>query len=137
MSINLPNAGGTDGTVLTEQAQHALILDMITRSGGVWPRYGTYPGYDQPDDGQEEIFTASMMAALEWGLFSYAESVLDNYLSYFVRHDGTILYRGLEMAQQGRILTCIALYYEYTRDPRPLIKHLDKIDALAGLLKRR
>merc|ERR1712100_842257 len=105
MKIKLPSAGGTDGQLLVEQAQHAIILDMITRSGGIWPRYGTYPGYDQPDDGQEEIFTASMMTALEWGLFTYAHEVLDNYLTYFVRKDGTILYRGLEMAQQGRILT--------------------------------
>ena len=67
MTLDLPTSGGTDGVVLTEQAQHAILLDMITRSGGVWPRYGTYPGYDQPDDGQEEIFTATMMTALEWG----------------------------------------------------------------------
>ena len=50
---------------------------MVAR-GQVWPRYGTMPGYDQPDDGQEEIFTGSMMAALEWGLFKYAREVLDN-----------------------------------------------------------
>ena len=137
MSIDLPHAGGTDGTVLVEQAQHALILDMTTRSGGVWPRYGTSPGHDQSDDGREEIFTASMMAALEWGLFSYAESVLDNYFTYFVRHDGTIWHRGLDMAKQGRILTCVAMYYEYTRDDRLIVKHLDKIDALARLLKQR
>ena len=92
MTLDLPSTGGTDGGMLTEQSQHAIILDMITRTGGVWPRYGTYPGYDQPDDGQEEIFTATMMTSLEWGLFKYAADVLDNYLTSFVHRDGTILY---------------------------------------------
>ena len=41
------------------------------------------------------------------------------------------------MSQQGRILTCIALYYQYTRDHALIIKHLAKIDGLAGLLRMR
>jgi hypothetical protein len=64
---------------------------MITRSNTVWPRYGTLPGYDQGGvgaDGFQEIFTATMMASLEWGLFEYAREVLDNFLtvstSYFL-----------------------------------------------------
>jgi hypothetical protein len=53
-----------------------------------------------------------MLAALEWGLFQYARDVLDNYLTYFVRDQrGSILYRGLEMAQQGRMLTVVAQYF--------------------------
>ena len=63
----------TDGALLTTQATHAIVLDMITRTGeGLWPRYGTNPGYDQPgigSDGFQEIFTASMMLSLEWGCF--------------------------------------------------------------------
>ena len=117
-------AGTTDGGMLLRQAEHALLLDMTTRSGGVWPRYGVLGGYDQPDDGQEEIFTASAAAALEWGLFAQARAVLDNYLQYFVRADGSILYRGMEMAQQGRILTVAAQYWRYTRDAAPLLQHL-------------
>ena len=35
MVLDLPNPGGTDGGLLAEQSQHAIILDMITRSGGV------------------------------------------------------------------------------------------------------
>ena len=34
MGVDLPSIGGTDGTLLAEQSQHALILDMIVRSGG-------------------------------------------------------------------------------------------------------
>ena len=44
MKLDLPSTPGTDGVMLMEQSQHAIILDMITRVGGVWPRYGTYPG---------------------------------------------------------------------------------------------
>jgi hypothetical protein len=75
MELSLPSRpADTDGVLVTNQATHALVLDMITRSDTVWPRYGTSPGYDQPgvgSDGFQEIFTASMMAALEWGMFPY------------------------------------------------------------------
>ena len=81
LNLELPFHNHTDGVLLQMQAQHALVLDMITRVQGVWPRYGTSPGYDQPGigaDGFQEIFTATMMAALEWGLFPYAKAVLEN-----------------------------------------------------------
>ena len=64
----------TDGALLASQARYTLVLDMITRTGAeYWPRYGTAPGYEQPGigaDGFQEIFTASMMASLEWGCFT-------------------------------------------------------------------
>ena len=49
-----------------------------------------------------------MMASLEWGCFDYARGVLDNWLTYFIKDKGFVLYRGLEMAQHGRMLTNIA-----------------------------
>ena len=68
MVLSLPKRPeDTDGTVLLAQASHGLVLDMITRSDMVWPRYGTNPGYDQAgigSDGFQEIFTATMMASL-------------------------------------------------------------------------
>lgn len=140
MNVTLPTRPETDGTLLATQASHALVLDMITRSDGIWPRYGTNPGYDQEGigaDGFPEIFTASMMASLEWGMFTYARQVLDNFLTYFIKKDGFLLYRGLEMAQHGRFLTNIAQYYKYTGDGELLLKHLDKIVGIADLLRRR
>ena len=107
MRLWLPQRADTDGSLLQRQAQHGILLDMITRHGVYWPRYGTNPGYDQPGigaDGFQEIFTASMTAALEWGAFPYAQGVLDNWLRYFIEDRGFVLYRGLEMAQQGRTL---------------------------------
>ena len=47
MQLALPAAPPTSGEHLMRQAHHCLTLDMITRSGGVWPRYGTAPGYEQ------------------------------------------------------------------------------------------
>ena len=73
------------------------------------------PGYASGEgiggDGFQEVFTASVTAALEWGAFGYARAVLDNYAEHFLRRHGSILYRGLEMAQQGRMLTVFAMYY--------------------------
>lgn len=141
MQLSLPSQPlGTDGELLHNQARHALVLDMITRSDGVWPRYGTSPGYDQPgvgSDGFQEIFTSTMTAALEWGLFGYARDVLDNWLEYFVRHKGSVLYRGPEMAQTARMLTVIAQYFTYTGDDSPLLKHFPKIAGISALLRER
>ena len=58
---------------------------------------GTNPGYEQAGPGAhgfQEICTSSVAVALEWGLFGYAEGVLENYLQYFVRPGGRVLYRG-------------------------------------------
>ena len=133
MSLSLPaRPQDTDGALLAMQASHALVLDMITRIDTVWPRYGTEPGYGEPGiggDGFQEIFTSTMTAALEWGLYEYAHDVLDNWLSKFMGRSGFVMYRGLEMPQQARMLTVIAMYAQYTDDSSGLlIKHLDKID---------
>ena len=140
MMLSLPNTSGTDGTLLALQASHGLVLDMITRSDTVWPRYGTAPGYDQAGigaDGFQEIFTASMMASLEWGAFSYAKAILDNQLTYFVSGRGFVRYRGLEMAQTCRMLTSIAQYYSYTRDESLILLHLGAIQGLGDFLNMR
>lgn len=119
ITMNLPNAAeSTDGVALLDQAKHSLVLDMITRTRTWSPRYGVAPGYGLQlgaNDGFQEIFTASMTAAVEWGLDDYAHGVLDNYLTHFMRRRGRLLvYRGLEMAQQGRMLAVIAKYWHYT-----------------------
>eukprot|EP00440_Ansanella_granifera_P019137 gb/GFBE01020791.1/.p1 GENE.gb/GFBE01020791.1/~~gb/GFBE01020791.1/.p1 ORF type:complete len:845 (+),score=132.62 gb/GFBE01020791.1/:1-2535(+) len=140
MRLALPQRADTDGGLLTLQAEHSLVLDMITRSVGIWPRYGILPGYDQASigsDGFQEILTASTMASLEWGLFGYAHDVLDNYWTYFVRGQGQVLYRGPELAQHGRMLTNMAQYVRYTGDETLILKHLDKIDGVRWLLAKR
>eukprot|EP01043_Picozoa_sp_COSAG02_P080431 COSAG02_NODE_19118_length_899_cov_1.115000_1_plen_75_part_00 len=44
----------------------------------------------------------------EWSMHSYARSVLDNWLTFFIGKRGFVRYRGLEMAQSCRMLTNIA-----------------------------
>ena len=140
MSLVLPAAAPTDGDLLVRQAVRCLVLDMTTRVGGIWPRYGTAPGYEESgvgSNGFQEIFTSSMMGALEWGLFGYARDVITNWLTHYQLPHGAVLYRGLEMAQQGRALTVIAMYYAYTRDAAPLLDGLEAIGGIAAMLQRR
>jgi len=47
MKLFLPAREDTDGGLLVKQAVHSILVDMTTRTGGIWPRYGTMPGYDQ------------------------------------------------------------------------------------------
>ncbi|KAJ9461586.1 hypothetical protein DIPPA_19917 [Diplonema papillatum] len=129
--------------VLQDQAVHSLLRDMVTRADMFWPKYGVCgdPGgcaYGDPhNNGFPEIFTSSMMASLEWGLFNYSKGVLNNYLEFYILSGGGINYRGLEMAQSARMLTCIALYYRYTRDATPLATYADKVTGIAQLLLSR
>ena len=114
LTMALPASGGTDGGLLRDQALHSLLRDMITRVDTWFPRYGICGGaggcaYGGPhNNGFQEIFTASLAGSLEMGSFVYAKGVLDNYLRYYVKQRGTIAYRGLEMAQSGRMLTLFA-----------------------------
>ena len=41
------------------------------------------------------------------------------------------------MAQQGRILTVVGMYWRHTRNATLILRHLDKINAAAELLEKR
>jgi hypothetical protein len=60
-----------------------------------------------------------------------------DYLHYYLKERGTIAYRGLEMAQSGRMLTLFAQYYRYTRDSATLLRYFDKIQGIIMLLRGR
>ena len=117
MRMQLPSVAGTDGVTLRDQAVHSLLRDMITRVDTFFPRYGVCGGaggcaYGDPhNNGFQEILTASLSGALELGAFEYAKGVLDNYLRFYLKQRGTIAYRGLEMAESGRMLTLFAQYW--------------------------
>jgi hypothetical protein len=87
--------------------------------------------------GFQEVFANDLMMALEAGLFEYSRGILDNYLSFYVRRGGAIFYRGLEMHQQGRMLTLLALYHSYTGDAELLLNHSTKISGVIGMLRER
>jgi hypothetical protein len=120
---------------LANLARHSLVRDMITRIGA-FPKYGVfernYGGSEH--DGFQDTFNADTTAMLEWSLFELARQYIDNYFTFFVRDDGSILYRGPETGQYGRMLTVLAEYANYTGDEKLLLKHRRRIDAVAKLL---
>jgi hypothetical protein len=120
---------------LTDLARHSLVREMMTRIGD-FPKYGVFDrGYGGSEhDGFPDTFTADTTAMLEWGLFDLARRYIDNYFTHFVRDDGSILYRGPETGQFGRMLTVAATYANYTGDTKLLLRHRHRLDALAKLL---
>jgi hypothetical protein len=120
---------------LVDQAKHSLVVAMLTRIDD-FPKYGVldrlYGGGEH--DGFQDTFTSDVTAAVEWGLFDLAGRYIDNYFSYFVRDDGSIVYRAAETGQYGRMLTVLAQYYRYSGDGEMLLRHRARIDAVADVL---
>ena len=89
-------------------------------------------------DGFEDVFTATAMAALEWGAMPYAKGLIDAQYRHYIREDGLTNYRAEELAQQARMLTILALYYSYSGgDATFLLQHFAKAKALADWLTAR
>jgi hypothetical protein len=120
---------------LADLARHSLVRQMMTRVGA-FPKYGVFDrGYGGSEhDGFPDTFTVDTAAMLAWGLFDLARQYIENYFTYFVRDDGSILYRGPETGQYGRMLTVAAQYANYTGDDALLLRHRHRLDAVANLL---
>ena len=120
---------------LADLARHSLVREMMTRIGA-FPKYGVFDrGYGGSEhDGFPDTFNADTAAMLAWGLTDLARGYIDNYFTYFVRDDGSILYRGPETGQYGRMLTVVAQYANYTGDHELLLRHRRRLDAVAKLL---
>jgi hypothetical protein len=129
MEIDIPDRH------LADLARHSLVRDMMTRVGA-FPKYGVFDrGYGGSEhDGFPDTFNADTAAMLAWGLFDSARQYIDNYFTYFVRDDGSILYRGPETGQFGRMLTVVAQYANYSGDTELLLRHRRRLDAVAKLL---
>ena len=129
MQVHLPDLR------LENMARHCLVREMMTRIGP-FPKYGVFDrGYGGSEhDGFPDTFTADTAVMLGWGLSTRARQYIDNYFTYFVRDDGSILYRGPETGQFGRMLTVLAGYVNYTGDDKLLLSHEKRIDAVADLL---
>ncbi|MBI3475300.1 MAG: hypothetical protein HY010_06185 [Acidobacteria bacterium] len=116
-------------------ARFALVRDMMTRVAD-FPKYGVvdkdYAGSEH--DGFPDTFNVDTAAMLEWGLIDRAGRYIDNYFGEFVRDDGSILYRGPETGQYGRMLTVLAQFANYGGDPALLIKRRSRIDGVTKLL---
>lgn len=129
MTIDVPEARVAD------MSRHCLIRAIMTRSAGD-PKYGVCDkNYGNSEhDGFPDTFTVETEAMLEWGLIDRAGAYIDNYIARFVRDDGAILYRGPEIGQYGRMLTLFARYAELGGDPKLLLRHRRRIDAISDLL---
>jgi hypothetical protein len=119
----------------SNRSRHALAREVITRRGN-HPKYGiadqAYAGAEH--DGFQDVLVSSVLACLEWGHFDRARAYLDDYLTYFVRPDGTLHYRGPEMGKYGVMLTCLALHADYSGDASLLRTHRGKVDAIIDML---
>lgn len=123
---------------LEDRSLHALAREVITRRGA-HPKYGiadqAYAGAEH--DGFQDVLVSSVLGSLEWGFFDRARAYLDDYLTHFVRPDGTLHYRGPEMGKYGVSLSCVGLHYDYTQDASLIGDHREKIDAIADMLLAR
>ena len=101
-----------------------------------FPHYGAfdkdYAGNEH--EGFPDTFTVDTAASLDWGLIDLAGHYIDNYFGLFVRDDGSILYRGPETGQYGRMLTLVAQYVNFGGDPQVLLRRRGRIDGVTKLL---
>ncbi|SRR5579875_325453 len=118
--------------------RHALVQERVTRTGDD-PHYGVvdrmYGGHEH--DGFQDVLNSAVSCYLEWGYFDIARRYLDNYLTKFVRPDGSIDYRGPEIGQYGRTLALLAQYHTYTGDSSLLLQHEHKVMAMTNVLLSR
>ncbi len=129
MRIDLPDDR------IANMARFSLVRDMMTRVKD-YPHYGAfdkdYAGSEH--DGFPDTFTVDTAAMLDWGLVDLAGRYIDNYFGKFVRDDGSILYRGPETGQYGRMLTLVAQYINFGGDPNVLLQRRSRIDGVTKLL---
>jgi hypothetical protein len=129
MTIDVPDQR------VANMARFALVREMMTRVGD-YPKYGVldrnYAGSEH--DGFPDTFTVDTASMLEWGLTDLAGRYINNYFGRFVRDDGSILYRGPETGQFGRMLTVVAQYVNYGGDPNVLLRNRGRIDGVTKLL---
>jgi len=129
MKIDLPDER------VANMARFSLIRDMMTRVGN-FPHYGAFDKdyFGSEHEGFPDTFTVDTAAMLDWGLIDLAGGYIDNYFGLFVRDDGSILYRGPETGQYGRMLTLVAQYVNFGGDPQILLRRRSRIDGVTNLL---
>lgn len=132
MKIELPDRR------MQHMARFGLVRAIMTRAGDDQPKYGAYEkDYGGSEhDGFQDTFNVETGAMLEWGLIERAGRYIDNYFARYVRDDGSILYRGPQTGQYGRMLTVVAQYAAAGGDAAVLLRHRARIDAVADLLLR-
>ncbi len=120
---------------LADLARLSLVRAMITHVGDE-PKYGVldrnYGGTEH--DGFPDTFNTETATLCDWGLLDLAGRNLAVYFGQFVRDDGSLLYRGPETGQYGRMLTVVAQFVNDGGDPAIVLRYRRRIDAVARLL---
>jgi hypothetical protein len=129
MKISLPDER------VENMARFSLVRAMSTRTKD-YPHYGAFDKdyFGSEHEGFPDTFTVETAASLDWGLVDLAGRYIDNYFDKYVRDDGSILYRGPETGQYGRMLTLVAQYVNFGGDPQILLKRRSRIDGVTKLL---
>lgn len=129
MRIDIPDVH------LANLARFSLLRVMATRIQD-YPKYGVvetnYGGSEH--DGFPDTFNVETAAFIEWGMLDRAAHNIDNYFGHFVRDDGSIVYRGPETGQFGRMLTVLAQFANAGGDVAVLQRNRVRIDALTRVL---
>jgi hypothetical protein len=129
MELDLPDVH------MANMARFSLVRAMMTRIDG-FPKYGVvetnYGGSEH--DGFPDTFNVETTAMIEWGLLERAGQYIHNYFGKFVREDGSLVYRGPEVGQFGRMLTVLAQYANAGGDVDFLLMYRPRIDALTQVL---
>jgi hypothetical protein len=129
MKIEIPDVR------IANLARFSLVRDLMTHVDD-FPKYGAvdkdYAGSEH--DGFPDTFNVDTTAMLDWGLIDAAGRFIDNYFGKFVRDDGSLLYRGPETGQYGRMLTVLAQFANYGGDPAILLRQRKRIDGVTNLL---
>jgi hypothetical protein len=117
-------------------ARYSFVKELMVRPGGVYPKYGAVDRdyYGSEYDGFQDIFTMSFYVNMECGRLDLARAVFDNYFTDFTDERGMINMRGPETAQYGLTLFLVAQYFGLTGDRALILKHREKIEAIAMML---
>eukprot|EP01052_Picozoa_sp_SAG31_P043889 SAG31_NODE_7464_length_1682_cov_2.217309_3_plen_242_part_01 len=134
--LSLPSPRSTNGTWLKTQAIHSIVRSMITRQNTWEPRYGVCPGFGAPNFyGLQDVFTTTATAALEFGAMAYAKGVIDYQFKHYVRSDGMIWFRTMEVPATARMLTILSTFHGYTGgDDGLILQYFAKAQSLANWL---
>ena len=140
MQLSLPSPASTNGTWLLMQAKMSFVRSMITRERTFHPRAGVTPGFgnNQALNGLHDVFVSTATAAMAWGAVAYSKGVIDNHFKFYVRPDGAIWFRSVQLPATARMLTVLAQYYQYNAGGEEaddasafLLTHFAKAKALA------
>ena len=133
MKIHLPDER------VANMARFSLLVPIMTdfRNDSLYgiPAEPSGVGYgDLQHEGFPDAFTTQIATMMDWGLIERSGRHIDYYLKYIVRDDGSILYRGPETGQYGRILALLARFVTLGGDPQILISNRQKIEGVVHLL---